>query len=162
MFSEGLSFFFMLGEDWLILCVPSSPTFLGMNKAPPQRRVQTFSEYIHVMTSPLCYSQEVEQTNVVSDLRHVNTLTGEHIAGNYCVLILHVGCSYADDEAAAEDDDGEFPIYLCRKWSRLKTRPQPTAGFILMKSSRFISHSEEETHHSEVIMRSHGLHQQAC
>lgn len=44
----------------------------------------------------------------------------------------------ADNEAAAEDDDGEFPMNLSRKWSRLKTCPQPTEGFILMKSSRFI------------------------
>lgn len=39
--------------------------------------------------------------------------------------------------AAAAEEVGVTPRNLCRKWSRLKTRPQPPP-LILMKSSRFI------------------------
>ena len=45
-------------------------------------------------------------------------------------------CSYDNDAAAA--DNGEFPKYVCTKRSRLKTCPKPTAGLMLMKSSRFM------------------------
>lgn len=72
-------------------------------------------------------------------------------AGDYCRSIGRSSDrSYYGDEAAAEDDDGVIPKNLCRKWSRLKTRPQPTLP-ILIKSSRFIRLSEEKTHHSHMV-----------
>lgn len=73
-------------------------------------------------------------------------------AGDYCCgsSIGRSDCSYYGDEATAEDDAGVIPKNLCRKWSRLKTRPQPTLP-ILIKSSRFIRLSEEKTHHSHMV-----------
>lgn len=54
----------------------------------------------------------------------------------------------ADEEEDEEEADEVLPMYLCRKWLRLKTTPQPMAGSMLMKPSRFIWHSEGKTHPS--------------
>lgn len=89
--------------------------------------------------------------DIISLSKRSDTAT-QPSAGDYCCgnSIGHSDCSYYGDEAAAEDDDGVIPKNLCRKWSRLKTRPQPTLP-ILIKSSRFIRLSEEKTHHSHMV-----------
>lgn len=55
--------------------------------------------------------------------------------------------NYHNLAADEEEDEADevLPMYLCRKWLRLKTTPQPMAGSMLMKPSRFIWHSEGKT-----------------